>query len=359
MTLSSLGWDNFFANHFEPYSHDDLLPARVALVHKHSCVINTAVGEITAECTGRLLHASTGVSDLPVVGDWVAVRLRAGEARGDIHAVLPRRTRFSRRGPDDGDGEQVIAANLDTVFLVAGLDHDFNLRRIERYLAAARASGACPVVVLNKVDVHPDPAQALAETKAIAQDAAVVALSATEDEDPAVVLAPWLLPAKTVALLGSSGAGKSTLINRLLGSLRQRTGPLSEIHGKGQHTTTHRELIVSPTGVLVVDTPGMRELQLWDVASATVEATFAEIEALAAGCRFRDCTHQREPGCRVQAALADGTLDDARWQSFLKLQRERAYAARKANPIQARASRAVWKKITKDQRSRYRHESDG
>jgi ribosome biogenesis GTPase len=358
MDLTSLGWDAFFEQHFQSYSGSDFFPARVALGHKHACTVYSALGEFSAECTGRLLHDTIHRSQLPVVGDWVVVRARANEMRGDIHAVLPRRTRFSRSGPDDADGEQVVAANLDAVFLVCALDGDFNLRRIERYLTVARESGAQPIVVLNKADLHPDPAGAQAEVTAIAQGAPVVALSAVHDPNPGALLAAWLQPGRTVALLGSSGAGKSTLINRLLGSDRQKTGVTSETHGKGKHTTTHRELIVSPHGPLVIDTPGMRELQLWDVAAPSLEATFGDIILLASGCRFRDCTHRSEPGCAVQRALADGTLDAARWQSFLKLEREQAYAARKADPIRARENRNVWKKITKDQRARYRHEPE-
>ena len=349
MNLYSLGWDNFFATYFLPFSSDGLVPARVALEHKHAYELLSAHGELAAECTGRLLHSSTARGDLPAVGDWVAVRLRPGEARADIHVVLHRKTKFSRTaaGEPRHATEQIVAANVDTVFLVTALDANYNLRRIERYLAVAWESGAQPVVVLNKADLHPDPATVRAKVASIAIGAPVLAISATHDLALAATLAPWLVPGATVALLGSSGVGKSTLINTLLGTALLRTSSVSDAVGKGRHTTTHRELIVAPSGALVIDTPGMRELQLWDVADAALDTTFADIAALAARCRFGDCAHRAEPGCAVQAALDDGSLEPDRWQSFQKLQREQAYAARKADPRLAREHEAAWRKIHK------------
>jgi ribosome biogenesis GTPase len=358
MDLSSLGWNDFFANHFSPFSGADFVPARVVLEHKHTCVLSSAGGEFSATCTGRLLHEAAARADLPAVGDWVVARPRPGEAQADVHAVLPRRTKFSRRAAGDEDVEQIVAANIDTVFLVSALDDHFNLRRIERYLAVAWESGAQPVVVLNKADLHANPAAALAEVAVLASGAPVVAVSAARDADPGASLAPWLAAGQTVALLGASGVGKSTLINRLLGTERQLTGATSRWQGKGRHTTTQRELIPAPSGALVIDTPGIRELQLWEVGAPTLDETFAEIAALATGCRFGDCRHHAEPGCAVQAALAAGQLDPDRWAGFLKLQREQAYAARKADSQLARVSRAAWRKITKGQRARARLERD-
>jgi ribosome biogenesis GTPase / thiamine phosphate phosphatase len=350
MIPSELGWDDFFSRSFAFHSTRGLIPARVALESKHRYVVLSEFGEHRAECTGSLLHAATTREALPAVGDWVAILPRRGELAADIHAVLPRKTKFSRRTAGDRADEQILAANIDTVFLVTGLDRNFNLRRIERYLTAAWESGAEPVVLLNKADLHGDPDAARAEVEAVAAGAPVAALSAaTGDGFPA--LQPWLLPGRTVALLGSSGAGKSTLINRILGIDRQVTAALSDAVGKGRHTTTRRELILTPSGVLVIDTPGMRELQLWAPDEAAVNATFTDITQLAACCRFSDCSHRAEPGCAVQAALQEGSLDFARWQSYQKLQRELAYAARRHDPRLARASKEAWKKLHRAHRA--------
>jgi len=356
MTLSSLGWDDRFARSFPPFAAAGLVPARVALEHKHAYVLLSPAGEFTASCTGRLLHASLQRADLPAVGDWIAMRPRPGEAHADIHAVLPRRTKFSRTAPGDAGGEQIVAANIDTVLLVTALDQNYNLRRIERCLTMAWESGAQPVVVLNKTDLHPDPEAVRSDVAAIASGAPVVALSA-ERGDGLANLEPWLTPGRTLALLGSSGVGKSTLINRLLGHDRQRTNVISDAVGKGRHTTTHRELILAPSGVLVIDTPGMRELQLWAPDADAFDATFADIAPLAAHCRFRDCSHQGEPGCAVAVALDSGALDPARWASFQKLQREQAYAARKADSRLARQNKADWKRLNRNQRQRQRFEA--
>jgi len=355
--LTVLGWDDGHAIQFQPYLELGLQPARVLCAHRQVCEISLGAEPMHASCTGRLLHEARSIADLPAVGDWVAVRLRPAEARADIHAVLPRRTKFARRAAGPASEEQVIATNLDTVFLVTALDQNYNLRRIERYLTLAWESGAQPVIILNKADLHPTPDLMRDEVAALAAGAPVVALSATLDEGFSA-LDPWLLPRTTIALLGSSGVGKSTLINRLLGTDRQDTGGISTAVGKGRHTTTRRELFTTPAGVLIIDTPGMRELQFWEVEASAVQDTFADIVALAARCRFGNCAHATEPGCAVQAALADGELEPARWQSYQKLRREQAYAARQTDPKLARAHRATWRKVHLTNRARDRREED-
>jgi ribosome biogenesis GTPase len=303
-----------------------------------------------------LLHHAVQRAELPAVGDWVAARIRPGEACADIHAVLPRRTKFSRSAVGDSGTEQILATNVDTVLLVTGLDQNYNLRRIERYLAVAWDSGAQPVVVLNKSDLHFDPTAARSEVESIAISAPVVTLSAKAG-DGVDNLGAWLQPGHTLAVLGSSGVGKSTLINRLLGSERQLTNAVSDAVGKGRHTTTRRELLVAPSGFLVIDTPGMRELQLWETDPGTLDTTFSDIAEIAARCRFSDCSHRGEPGCAIQAALDDGALALDRWQSFQKLQREQAHAARKADSRLARQVKCDWKKLNKAvrQQMRFKH----
>jgi ribosome biogenesis GTPase / thiamine phosphate phosphatase len=358
LALSSLGWNDFFAASFRQYSDHGFIPARVALEHKHAYVLLSGRGELTARCTGKLLHCASSRANLPAVGDWVATRIRPGETCADIHAVLPRQTKFSRAAVGGSGSEQIVGTNIDTVLLVTALDQNYNLRRIERYLTLAWESGAQPVVVLSKSDLHSDPTAAQSEVESIAIGAPVVAVSATS-ADGIAPLTPWLTPGRTIALLGSSGVGKSTLINRIVGEERQLTATISHAVGKGRHTTSQRELIVAASGLLIIDTPGMRELQLWDTSATTIDATFGDAAQIAARCRFSNCTHGEEPGCAVQAALGEGTLHLARWQSFQKLQREQAYAARKADPRLARELKSDWKKLNKAARQRLRFKHDG
>jgi ribosome biogenesis GTPase len=355
VTLSLLGWDDSLASQFHPFSAAGLVPARVALHHKNAYELLLETGVASGTCTRRLLHASLTRADLPAIGDWVAVCPRPGEACVDIHAVLPRRTYFSRRAAGDAPIEQILAANIDTVLLVTALDQNFNLRRIERYLAAAWQSGAAPVIVLNKADLHAGPQAMRAPVAAIAPDVPLVILSASRGQG-FEELAPWLQPGRTVAFLSSSGVGKSTLINHILGEDRQATGALSDAAQKGTHTTTHRELMVAPSGVLVIDTPGMRELQLWDTADSTaLDHTFADIAGPALHCRFRNCSHHHEPGCAVQSALQSGEISEARWRSFQKLQRQQTFTASKADGRIGREQNQIRRRINKAFRARAQH----
>src|SRR5581483_1381623 len=256
---------------------------------------------------------------MPVVGDWVAARI-VGPGQAIVDAVLPRRTLFSRRAAGRREDQQPIAANIDVVFLVCGLDGDFNLRRLERYLTLAAESGASPVIVLNKADTCADLAARIEETAEVAASAPIVACSARNAEG-LDELGTFLGDGRTVALLGSSGVGKSTILNRLLGEERFRTNEVRESDSRGRHTTTHRELVALPQGGALIDTPGMRELQLW-ASQESVEATFDEIAGIAAGCRFRDCSHNGEAGCAVADAVARGEIGEDRMASYRKLMAE-------------------------------------
>ena len=322
MNLATLGWDASFADAFEPHTEAGLVPGRVGIQHRGAWVVLTEGGEIWCDLAGRLVREA-GPGELPAVGDWVALAPRAAERKGTIHAVLPRRTKFSRKaasGVSDKTEEQVVAANVDTVFLVSGLGHDLNVRRLERYLATAWESGAEPVIVLTKADLHPTEVEwAVSEIEGVAFGVPIHPLSGVTGEG-VDALAPYLRPGRTVALLGSSGVGKSTLVNYLAGREVLATAAI-RADGRGRHTTSHRELVPLADGAVLLDTPGMRELQLWDVGEGLAGA-FADVEEIAAGCRFTDCAHDEEPGCAIQAALADKTLEAERWESYGKLQRE-------------------------------------
>jgi ribosome biogenesis GTPase len=356
MTLAELGWNEFFAQAFAPYAADGCVPGRVTLELKGYYEVTGEAGAKLGQCTGRFVNQARSPAEFPAIGDWVAITPQSGEeTRVHIHGLLPRRTKFSRKAAGEQEVEQVIAANIDTVFLVSSLDANFNLHRIERYLAAAWASGAQPVILLNKADVCASPLKLKHEVEAIAPAVPVFILSAMTRRG-LKALAPWLQPGATVALLGSSGVGKSTLINRLVGEKVQATQEVRATDHKGLHTTTQRELLVAPGGALIIDTPGMRELQPWD-AGAEVQAAFADVAEIAARCKFRDCTHTVEPGCAVQAALADGSLDLGRWQSYLRMGRATAHETRRHDRLAQQQHKTRFKKLTKGLRQRVREKS--
>ncbi len=346
--LERLGFGPDLASAFAPLESEGLAPGRVVSGHQRLHRVAAAGGELLAELAGSLRHAARGPEDLPAVGDWVALRLRAGERRALIQAVLPRRTAFLRRAAGDRSVAQVLAANVDTAFLVMGLDADFSSRRLERALVLAWESGAQPVVLLNKADLCAEVAARRGEAEASAPGLPVLVIGA-KSGDGMDALSPWLLPGRTVVLLGSSGVGKSTIVNRLLGHERQRTREVRAHDQRGRHTTTRRELIELPGGALLVDTPGLREVQLWAEDTA-LEAAFADLMTLAAGCRFGDCAHQGEPGCAVREAVEAGRLDSARLLSFHRLQAELRSLEIREDPLLRRRERGRWKAIYKSLR---------
>jgi ribosome biogenesis GTPase len=326
MSLADWGWSPFFADQFKAWKGDGLVPARVIRGEKNYFRVWTESGELTVRFAGKMRHRAGGRADLPVVGDWVAVEPQPDQ-RGLIHALLERKSSFARNLPGRRKGkgrerieQQVIAANVDLVLVVSGLDRDYNPRRIERYLTLVGGSGADAVVVLNKADLCADPQHHLAEIKEIC-GATPVHLCNAKDQSQLEFLFPYLQTGKTLALLGSSGVGKSTILNGLLGEQRQKIGAVSDAVGKGRHTTTHRELFLLPQGGILMDNPGMRELHLWGEEDDLAES-FTDIDALASGCKFNNCAHKSEPGCAVQKAVETGELNSSRLANYHKLKTE-------------------------------------
>jgi len=340
MSLEKFGWNSYFESEFSRFAGAGREPVRVALADREHLVIWSESGEREATVAGRLRYES---GDWPTVGDWVAL-----EAGTRISAVLPRQSAFSRKEAGAVTREQVLAANIDVLFVVTGLDGDFNLRRIERYLLLAWESGAKPVVVLNKADLCANTAQAAADVQALASGAPVAVVSALEGWGvPGVEV--HLSAGQTAAITGSSGAGKSTLVNRLLGDERQRVQEVRADDSRGRHTTVRRELFLAPAGWLLIDTPGLRELQLW-ATPASIDLAFDDIADLAAQCRFRDCRHEGEPGC----AVATSGIDESRLASYAKLQRELAHLDRKVDQRAAQDEKRRIKRIHRAMRGKNR-----
>lgn len=351
MKRNELGWNDYLNNEFVIFEEQGFTVGRVMLEHKRIYRVETENGEYLAEVSGKYRFEAESREDYPAVGDWVVLSERPSERKATIQALLPRFSKFSRKAAGLTTEEQIVAANVDTVFLVQSLNYDFNARRLERYLIMAWESGATPVIVLTKADLCDDVAARIKDVEAVALGVPVFAVS-VKDEMGLEKLAPYFTTGKTVALLGSSGAGKSTLTNFLLGEEKQ---VIQEVRGdddKGRHTTTYRELYLLPTGGLVLDTPGMRELQLWEADGATVGQSFQDVEELAEQCYFRDCKHENEPSCAVREAIREGTLEEARYQSYVKLQRELAYLERKTNKRAQLAEKDKWKKISTSVKSK-------
>ncbi|MEO6004117.1 MAG: ribosome small subunit-dependent GTPase A [Opitutus sp.] len=344
MTLASLGWDDAWALEFAPHGAAGLEPARVVCeLRRNFYAVQTASGELLAECGGGFFHHARTPDEFPAVGDWVAVRQRAGESRADLHAVLPRRTKFSRRAAGSEKIEQIVAANIDIVFLVSGLDRNFNPKRIQRFLVATQESGARPVIILNKTDLCADPEAVRTEIQTAARGVDVHLTSTTTRKGIKALARTYAIAGRTLAFIGSSGVGKSSLINALVRDADLPTAEVREKDSKGRHTTTRRELVATPSGALVIDTPGMRELQLWGVEDG-IDDVFVDIKALSLACRFSNCGHTNEPGCAVQAALKTGELPLARFEAYRKLKAEQVQSLPAVRRPSALATKPGWRK---------------
>ena len=338
--LRTLGWNSALALSFDALATADDTPARVTAVHRNRIVVAGADGEHDAMLASRF-HDVDAI-DRPATGDWVVLRTTSSDTTAIVRAVLPRQSAFIRRAAGEKAVAQVVAANVDRVFIVTALPGDLNDRRLERYLAVTWESGALPVIVLTKTDLVENIGEWIATAHAAAPGVDVIAVSALTDAGIRALDA-HLRPGSTIAFLGSSGVGKSTLLNHLAGGTLMRTGDVSD-DGRGRHTTTHRELVRLPSGVLVIDTPGMRELQLWS-AETGLEQTFDDITTLSEGCRFADCAHAGEPGCAVRLAIESGQLAAERLASWRKLSREVARAELQRDAVAAAAARSWVKSI--------------
>jgi ribosome biogenesis GTPase / thiamine phosphate phosphatase len=355
---SGWGWNSYFEALWHDRDWKNAVPARVTAQQRRFWGVAGAFGECWAEASGKLRLAADEGGDWPAAGDWVAAEMQGADGNAVIHAVLPRRSKFVRKSPGKKMEEQVIAANVDTALLVTALDGDFNPRRMERYLAQCWESGARPVIVLNKADACENARDKAAEMERVAVGTAICVVSARTG-DGFCELEEFLRPGQTLVLLGSSGVGKSTIANRLLGQAVQEVQPVRESDSRGRHTTTSRELFILPGGALLMDTPGLREMQLWD-AEEGVAQVFADIDALATECRFGDCRHEGEPGCAVQASLDAGMLNPARLESRRKLMREQEFLRRKIDPEARQEQKEQWKQIHRAARQKYQQrEKDG
>lgn len=349
MSLEVYGWNEFFSRAFANLEEPGLEPARVVLAAGGSCRLARRTGESAGTLSGRFRHRAVSGEDYPTVGDWVAI-----DPTGlRIESLLPRRTKLSRKVAGKKAREQVIAANVDTVFTVMGLDSDFNPRRLERFLATVWQSGAVPVVLLTKLDLCLDPESKEREIEDVAAGVEVIS-SSSVDGRGIENLRARLRPGETSVLVGSSGVGKSTIINHLLGKDAQKTRAVREGDSRGMHTTSHRELFVLPGGALLIDSPGVREIQLFG-GEESLARTFGDVAALAAACRFDDCTHRSEPSCAVLTALTQGSLSEERLESFRAMQRELRHLRVRQDESAQREEKQKWRAIHREMRRSGRH----
>lgn len=351
MDLKKLGWNDFIENHSRNYKDNNILVGRICSEYKNSYKIFSENGELTAHISGRFRNNCKSLQDYPAVGDWVTFDLIQDEDKAIIQSVLPRKSKFSRKVAGNNTQEQIIAANIDTAFIVCALNYDFSLRRIERYLSLVWQSGANPVIILTKTDLCADLADKLTEVQSIAFGIDIHSINNLTN-DGIEGLYQHCKQGNTIVLLGSSGAGKTSLINNLLGEDKLKVQNLRKNIDKGRHTTTHRQMFFLTQGGLIIDTPGMRELQLWD-AEEGVSSCFDDIETLAKNCRFNNCKHQNEPDCVVKEALENGNLDVKRFENYIKMQKELAYLSRKQNQYEAQHEKEKWKKISKQIKKLY------
>ncbi|HLO12979.1 MAG TPA: ribosome small subunit-dependent GTPase A [Pseudoneobacillus sp.] len=345
MNLNVIGKNESIEKDFASFKEQGFTLGRVALEHKRMYRVWTENGEPLCEVSGKFTYTASGREDYPAVGDWVVLQERINENRGTIHAILPRSSKFSRKSAGRVTEEQIVASNVDTIFLVNSLNEDLNLRRIERYLLLTWESGANPVIILSKSDLCENIDAKMAQVESIALGVPIIAISAFNNSGIEKV-EEFLKPGKTIALLGSSGVGKSTITNHLLGKEKQTVQEIRESDDKGKHTTTHREMILLPNGAILIDTPGMRELQLWE-SNDGVSESFSDVEQLTEICRFRDCKHEKEPGCAVHRAIEMGELSKERLNSYKKLLKELAYLDRKVDKKALSDEKKHWKNISK------------
>jgi ribosome biogenesis GTPase len=357
MNLEDLGWSDYFKTQFENLEiKDGLLPARISREHKGLYNIIDADGEYLTKISNKMRYSALNYGDLPSVGDWVAAKLYPDEKKAIMHGMLKRKNSLSRKAvlsgrKSDTQGkleEQVLAANIDTVFLINGLDNDFSLRRIERYMTTVYDSGMNAVIILNKTDLVSNPGDYINQAATIAFGIPVIpvcGLTNSGIDD----LKKYIQPGNTIVFLGSSGVGKSTIINRLFGADRQRVNSVRKSDHKGRHTTTSRELMILPDGGILIDTPGMREFQPWKGEEDTARS-FEDIEALALRCRFKNCRHESEPGCAVREAIDHGNLDPGRYKNYTRMKKEARYLENRMEVSAQLAEKRRWKAITKLQR---------
>ncbi|PAE12028.1 ribosome small subunit-dependent GTPase A [Niallia circulans] len=345
MELTQIGFNETIKEAFEMVAKENQIIGRISLEHKRMYRVWTEYGELLCEVSGKLAYTAQSREELPAVGDWVIVSPRILEEKGTIINILPRVSKFSRKVAGNSTEEQIVAANVDTIFLVNSLNEDLNIRRIERYLTLTWESGASPVIVLTKADLVDDISEKVTLVESVAFGIPIIVVSIVNNIG-LETLKTFLSPGKTVALLGSSGVGKSTLTNYLCGYNKQEVQGIRESDAKGRHTTTNREMVLLPNSAVLIDTPGMRELQLWN-SEEGISNSFSEIEEFAAYCKFRDCQHEKEIGCAVKLAIENGKIEEERLLSYKKLLRELAFLERRQDKKAQSDQKKIWKNRNK------------